>query len=427
MNGSSSSIDRRDFDSKWYMDTYPDVLASGMDPFEFHQNYGVRLGRVAKAIPKNLKNIVFVINDISTIGGVANRTRIVLSHAVSRNVKFHAITQKNEFGKYIENVHCLSDDPDNLREFLTNLSVRDTVIIVSNNMLKPFPSDIVSRIELFPIVYFSAGQMAFFIQNSTVLLDLEYVDRFRAMKIVSLSDGDIKFQQQLGIFGQVKGTVPVSQRKSNTYSLNRNKRLGFVGRIDFHAKDCMRLLDVARAMKGTPWVPIQVFTTDGKNSPEYSVFRKAVEDAGLSDEFEFTVNCTDKEKIYEEIAVLLLPSKMEGFGNVVVEAFSFGIPVIAASYAPGPAETIEDGTSGFLLNSYSGTSVRSIFERMNSHDWQKMSEAAFERHKRYSLDEHVSFLEKLCSEALNEFQGENLYHVFPVLKMAHEVKRIRKK
>lgn len=45
---------------------------------------------------------------------------------------------------------------------------------------------------------------------------------------------------------------------------------------------------------------------------------------------------------------LLLPSLFEGLGNVVAEAFSFGLPVIASAIE-GPAEIIQDGITGLLV------------------------------------------------------------------------------
>lgn len=45
---------------------------------------------------------------------------------------------------------------------------------------------------------------------------------------------------------------------------------------------------------------------------------------------------------------LLLPSLFEGLGNVVAEAFSFRLPVIASA-VEGPAEIIQDGVTGMLV------------------------------------------------------------------------------
>ena len=203
-------------------------------------------------------------------------------------------------------------------------------------------------------------------------------------------------------------------------------QLGYVGRIDFHAKDCLKLLDVARVMKRSDLTPILVFTTDGRNSPHYEKFRAAIVAAGLEEQFRFEINCTDKEYIFRKIAFLLLPSKMEGFGNVVVEAFSFGIPVIATSYAPGPAELIEHGKSGFLLENYSGDAIKQLLLRMTEKERSEMSAHAFERHKRYSLEDHVTFLEGVCQAALADFDGENKYQVFPRLSVCETLTRREK-
>lgn len=58
-----------------------------------------------------------------------------------------------------------------------------------------------------------------------------------------------------------------------------------------------------------------------------------------------------RERILEEMrghAVLLFPSLFEGFGLVVTEALSQGLPVITTAHTCGP-DVIEDGVEGFLV------------------------------------------------------------------------------
>ena len=56
----------------------------------------------------------------------------------------------------------------------------------------------------------------------------------------------------------------------------------------------------------------------------------------------------DQAALLAATAVLVCPSRVEPLGNVVLEAFSAGVPVVAAA-AAGPAEVIRDGVTGLLV------------------------------------------------------------------------------
>jgi glycosyltransferase involved in cell wall biosynthesis len=74
--------------------------------------------------------------------------------------------------------------------------------------------------------------------------------------------------------------------------------------------------------------------------------------AGLADAVRFVgrVSETDKWRLYDSADVLLFPSRLEGFGLVVAEAQSRGVPVIAAC-GTATEEALDAGRSGFLAPS----------------------------------------------------------------------------
>jgi glycosyltransferase involved in cell wall biosynthesis len=58
---------------------------------------------------------------------------------------------------------------------------------------------------------------------------------------------------------------------------------------------------------------------------------------------------TDPIPWYESADLFVLSSSWEGFGNVIVEAFSFGLPVVSTNCPSGPSEILLDGQLGTLV------------------------------------------------------------------------------
>ena len=55
-------MERDEFDAAWYLARYPDVGITGIDPYDYHLNYGHLMGREIRRRPRQLKHIVFVVN-----------------------------------------------------------------------------------------------------------------------------------------------------------------------------------------------------------------------------------------------------------------------------------------------------------------------------------------------------------------------------
>ncbi|HQP76803.1 MAG TPA: glycosyltransferase [Saprospiraceae bacterium] len=69
---------------------------------------------------------------------------------------------------------------------------------------------------------------------------------------------------------------------------------------------------------------------------------------------------TDPEKFYQRSSIFVSASESEGFPNVIGEAMSAGIPVVAFDCISGPSEMIIDGHNGYLVpvNDYCTLSER---------------------------------------------------------------------
>lgn len=80
--------------------------------------------------------------------------------------------------------------------------------------------------------------------------------------------------------------------------------------------------------------------------PDKEVVEKIREDGSIS-YFEFVSKKDLHEKIFPETDVFLLPTRAEAYGMSIIEAMSYGIPVVSSNISAIP-EVVEDGVSGYL-------------------------------------------------------------------------------
>ena len=92
------------------------------------------------------------------------------------------------------------------------------------------------------------------------------------------------------------------------------------------------------------------------------------------------------EKKYSESSIFVLSSRYEGFGMVLIEAMSFGIPCVSFDCNYGPSDIIKDNEDGFLIkNGDEETFVEKLQLLMKDENLRKeMGEKARENVQRFS-------------------------------------------
>lgn len=70
---------------------------------------------------------------------------------------------------------------------------------------------------------------------------------------------------------------------------------------------------------------------------------------GISDDVAFPGFLTDPAPAYSSADLFVLSSDYEGFGNVLVEALHWGLPVVSTDCPSGPSEILEGGRYGTLV------------------------------------------------------------------------------
>ncbi len=135
--------------------------------------------------------------------------------------------------------------------------------------------------------------------------------------------------------------------------------------------------------------------------PERPVLQALIDSLGLSGKVTLRGRSSDIQAEMRDSSMLVMSSLYEGFGDVLVEAMSCGLPVVSYDCPCGPKDIITDGREGFLVPSGDektlAARIRLLIE--DSQRRVRMGSAAIERAKSFEIgsiiDKWVSLFEKL--------------------------------
>lgn len=147
---------------------------------------------------------------------------------------------------------------------------------------------------------------------------------------------------------------PNTFKKQAQISKKNKKVIICVGRFNDYIKRIDRVMECFSAIlkkepKAKLWIvgpcdrKLKIEKLGGKSINEM------MEDLCLDDgQITFFGEISDVEKCYKEASVLLLTSENEGFGNVINEAASFGVPIVC-NEIPGIEDLVKEGHNGFIV------------------------------------------------------------------------------
>jgi len=134
------------------------------------------------------------------------------------------------------------------------------------------------------------------------------------------------------------------------------------------------------------------------------ILEELVHEWQLQDRVIFLNFIANPLKLYPMLDVLVLPSRKETFGKVLIEAMAFGIPVIATR-AGGVPEIVVDGETGILVPPNDpkllaqAISKLILDKELRTHMGQKGRERVVAL---YQLSDHLDKLENLLWQAVND-------------------------
>lgn len=88
------------------------------------------------------------------------------------------------------------------------------------------------------------------------------------------------------------------------------------------------------------------------DGPLSQPLKSAVNELGIQQFVSFEGFSDSPTEYYKKADLFILGSWYEGFPNVLVEALSYGVPVVSVDCMSGPADIIVQGVNGFLVANY---------------------------------------------------------------------------
>ena len=278
-------------------------------------------------------------------------------------------------------------------------------IIVRDNILSYVLSQIFDRskivyIPLGVIRYYSTGLRKFSSVKSFIIECIRFVQmkqesRYQIKAFKNLTK-IVVFSENMK--SQIKDAIGYNHHTHVIYPGVSSKFSPYTEaddiRREFHiAKDDKIFLFVGRVVqeKNVRMLIDAYANSDYKNTvllivgggDDLSFIQNKVNELGLEHVVLFSGFRRDTEKFYREAAFFILPSYYESFGNVILESYASGTPVIGFKTEKGKTltaigELVEEGKSGIICENFSTEALTNAINRAvlvaNSDTYSNMRE-----------------------------------------------------
>ena len=128
-----------------------------------------------------------------------------------------------------------------------------------------------------------------------------------------------------------------------------------------HSERKFKIVTVGRIVDGKqPYDTIKAFQKINKMFPNSFLefygtgtmvkeLKEYTKTLSISDKIYFRGYESDLSKVFSDASLMLFPSKRESFGLVILEAFAYGVPIVAYSTKFGVDDLIDNNKNGYIL------------------------------------------------------------------------------
>ena len=180
---------------------------------------------------------------------------------------------------------------------------------------------------------------------------------------------------------------PVRDISAGNKEIIREKTVLMVGRL-IRSKNQDQLIEIFAKAASPDWQLVLV-GYDHLKQNNLERLQKLAGELQVEDRVVFAGKQDQIDSFYLSSSVFAFTSSSEGFPNVIGEAMSAGLPVIAYDCTAGPSEMISDGHNGYLVPLFDKATFEAKLGRLMSDEKlrHKMGRNASESIKRFSWEQ----------------------------------------
>ena len=109
------------------------------------------------------------------------------------------------------------------------------------------------------------------------------------------------------------------------------------------------------------------------SGPDEASLKSQARGLSVCDHVDFIPNTVDMASEFQSASIFVLSSRFEGFGLVVVEAKSFGLPVVSFDCDCGPSDILRHEQDGLLVAKEDVRALAAALDRLMSNDSERES------------------------------------------------------
>lgn len=288
--------------------------------------------------------------------------------------KYSYYSERNKFLKIITGIYYSFKIPKNSVLIMTNASFLNYFfpVLINKKRKNHFYFLIIHHLSNDEKPGFLRNKLEnFFIRNSDMIVTVSAATR---EKLYNMNTG----QEKIEIFNP--GLEIHSEKISGKKTMSGKLKLLFVGLIE-ERKGILYLLEALKLISSVDF-ELNIIGEVLNSNQYYDLLQKKISEYNLEGKvfFRGKVSKNELEDYYLNSSVFVFPTLWEGYGMVVSEAMSYGLPVIA-SRIPAIEELIDDGVNGILVEPKNAVQISEKIRLLNSDHslMEKLSENAVKK------------------------------------------------